>query len=125
MFLPGELTQSLCSPWTHDFRDVGVFLASNHPDIALLCCPLRRRLPPEINTYAVGAQGSNGEHSARSGDHRYAGRVSHYEINNRWQTLNFVLEGGDGCSVPARKIHRPEVCQPRRTRHQSAIRGGR
>src|SRR5258707_787817 len=21
MFLPGEMTQSLCSPWTHDFRD--------------------------------------------------------------------------------------------------------
>src|SRR5262249_11716498 len=25
MFLPGELTQSLCSPWTHDFRDCGCF----------------------------------------------------------------------------------------------------
>ena len=35
MFLPGELTQSLCSPWTHDFRDCGCFYwASNHPDIA-------------------------------------------------------------------------------------------
>ena len=34
IFLPGELTQSLCSPWTHDFRDCGCFYwASNHPDI--------------------------------------------------------------------------------------------
>ena len=34
-FLPGELSQSLCSPWTHDFRDCGCFYwASNHPDIA-------------------------------------------------------------------------------------------
>src|SRR5258708_9209408 len=33
-FLPGELSQSLCSPWTHDFRDCGCFYwASNHPDI--------------------------------------------------------------------------------------------
>ncbi len=33
-FLPGELTQSLCSPWTHDFRDCGCFYwATNHPDI--------------------------------------------------------------------------------------------
>jgi hypothetical protein len=36
MFAPGELTQSLCSPWTHDFRDCACFYwASNHPDIAL------------------------------------------------------------------------------------------
>src|SRR4051812_29940503 len=36
MFEPGELTQSLCSPWTHDFRDCSCFYwASNHPDIAM------------------------------------------------------------------------------------------
>jgi len=36
VFAPGELSQSLCSPWTHDFRDCGCFYwASNHPDIAL------------------------------------------------------------------------------------------
>src|SRR5262245_21039808 len=30
----GELTQSLCSPWTHDFRDCACnYWASNHPDI--------------------------------------------------------------------------------------------
>ena len=29
------MSQSLCSPWTHDFRDCGCFYwASNHPDIA-------------------------------------------------------------------------------------------
>src|SRR5436305_1670778 len=50
MFLPGELTQSLCSPWTHDFRDCGCFYwASNHPDIVLP--PLSTPVPdvPEIN----------------------------------------------------------------------------
>ncbi len=39
-FLPGELSQSLCSPWTHDFRDCGCFYwASNHPDIAQPALP--------------------------------------------------------------------------------------
>src|SRR4029079_10863956 len=36
MFQPGEMTQSLCSPWQHDFRDCACFYwASNHPDIVL------------------------------------------------------------------------------------------
>src|SRR5882724_281461 len=51
MFLPGELTQSLCSPWTHDFRDCGCFYwASNHPDIALPLVPTPASDTPEINT---------------------------------------------------------------------------
>ena len=33
---PGELSQSLCSPWQHDFRDCGChYWASNHPDLVL------------------------------------------------------------------------------------------
>ncbi len=40
MFDPGELTQSLCSPWTHDFRDCGCFYwASNHPDLVQPAVP--------------------------------------------------------------------------------------
>ncbi|MBH8561088.1 hypothetical protein I8748_02640 [Nostoc sp. CENA67] len=36
VYRPGELTQSLCSPWQHDFRDCACFYwASNHPDIVL------------------------------------------------------------------------------------------
>ena len=32
----GELTQSLCSPWQHDFRDCAChYWASNHPDVVL------------------------------------------------------------------------------------------
>ena len=35
-FKAGELTQSLCSPWQHDFRDCSCnYWASNHPDIVL------------------------------------------------------------------------------------------
>ena len=47
-FLPGVLSQSLCSPWTHDFRDCGCF--SGLPTIPTLlsrCCrPTRRRTNP-------------------------------------------------------------------------------
>src|SRR6202007_2415886 len=36
VYSPGELTQSLCSPWMHDFRDCACYYwASNHPDIVL------------------------------------------------------------------------------------------
>jgi hypothetical protein len=36
VYRPGELTQSLCLPWQHDFRDCGCYYwASNHPDIVL------------------------------------------------------------------------------------------
>src|SRR5215471_9131470 len=35
-YKPGELNQSLCSPWQHDFRDCSCnYWASNHPDIVL------------------------------------------------------------------------------------------
>ena len=35
-YQPGELLQSLCSPWTHDFRDCAChYWASNHPDVVL------------------------------------------------------------------------------------------
>ena len=36
VYRPGELTQSMCSPWQHDFRDCACdYWASNHPDIVL------------------------------------------------------------------------------------------
>jgi hypothetical protein len=95
MFLPGELTQSLCSPWTHDFRDCACFYwASNHPDIAL---PPRRSAhvtDPEWN-FAVPW-----ERSERKIDKQPPAKATvadpdildYGEINLRWQSLNFVFE---------------------------------
>ena len=35
-FRPGEFTQSMCNPWTHDFRDCAChYWASNHPDVVI------------------------------------------------------------------------------------------
>jgi hypothetical protein len=102
-YIPGELTQSLCSPWQHDFRDCTCnYWASNHPDIVL---PSH---PSDIQELAEGDQ------TAALADEpvlwlRWDRRVNvapvesanasrplemdHYEINKRWQDLSIVLEG--------------------------------
>jgi len=96
MFLPGELTQSLCSPWTHDFRDCACYYwASNHPDIAL---------PPPPSTATPGPQwylAVPWERRERTPDKLPSPatvndptqvELRYFEINHRWQSLNFVLE---------------------------------
>jgi hypothetical protein len=106
LFEPGELTQSLCSPWTHDFRDCGCFYwASNHPDIALP--PLPDESTPanapkwNLDTAWERADRSlsfppvvtiaNGSPSVPAGSSAVR-EMQHHEINRDWQLLNFVLE---------------------------------
>ena len=115
-FRPGELTQSLCSPWTHDFRDCGCFYwASNHPDIAqpLVSVPPSDQVdwhsdviwerrdrgttrPPHEKTRATAADAD-------------ALEMHHHEINSRWQELNFVVEGREivGAYAPLRPVGTP------------------
>jgi hypothetical protein len=101
---PGELTQSLCSPWMHDFRDCGcTYWASNHPDIVLAEAPLYEPTLPsgapdqfqrgsmrvdwlraDHNWLATNAIGPRGDYNAQ---------MSHFDINHRWQDLAIVLEG--------------------------------
>ena len=94
MFLPGELTQSLCSPWTHDFRDCACFYwASNHPDIVLPVVPNALPATPEIYTYVPWErQDRTLTTLPRPATFHDPVQLSHYEINDKWQTLNFVLE---------------------------------
>lgn len=82
----GELTQSLCSPWQHDFRDCGCYYwASNHPDIALEPAPeAEPQLPPPPGTGWVNwlrARPARPE----------APEFGYYEINGRFQDLAVVL----------------------------------
>jgi Ferritin-like len=103
MFLPGELTQSLCSPWAHDFRDCGCFYwASNHPDIALPPLPTPAPNVPEVNTDVVWERANRNLNTlpspATSNDPNAAGNpelaeLVYYQINTEWQALNFVVEG--------------------------------
>jgi hypothetical protein len=94
-FLPGELSQSLCSPWTHDFRDCGCFYwASNHPDIAQPVLP--PGTAPEQQAWSasvawqrpIRAISSSPPPKATEND---PDELRHYEINNRWQELHFVV----------------------------------
>lgn len=115
-FRTGELTQSLCSPWTHDFRDCGCYYwASNHPDIAMPPRPVAPStdtawdsevvwersnratdVAPDASTLATATEGSGLE-------------LRHYEINQRWQELNFVVEGREllGSYAPLRPMGKP------------------
>jgi len=101
-YLPGELTQSLCSPWMHDFRDCACnYWASNHPDIAL---------GADESFPAEGPAGADPDLAVRPLDWLRADRDSraaatdspggnnafrlhHYQINQEWTSLAFVLEG--------------------------------
>jgi Ferritin-like len=96
IFLPGELTQSLCSPWTHDFRDCGCFYwASNHPDIAQPPLPTPATNEPRWNL-AVPWERQKRTIEADPPDpasERDPTRIEmqYLEINATWQALNFVV----------------------------------
>jgi ferritin-like protein len=107
---PGELTQSLCSPWMHDFRDCACFYwASNHPDIVLAEDP-----PGEPTLPSAAAKGpflaltpidwlradrSSTKPAGTTERQNRPGQMDHYEINQRWQDLAIVLQGREISSV--------------------------
>lgn len=109
VYRPGELTQSMCSPWQHDFRDCSCdYWASNHPDIVLGGdLPGGAELPSGIplddgapldwlradRASRVAASRSDPENDAR--------RLLHYQINQEWQGLAFVLGGKEIAGVYA------------------------
>jgi hypothetical protein len=94
IFLPGELTQSLCSPWTHDFRDCGCFYwASNHPDIAQPPLPTPTTNDPRWNL-SVPWERQDRTIAANPPPPATAQNpveMRHLEINTGWQALNFVV----------------------------------
>jgi hypothetical protein len=100
-FRPGEFTQSMCNPWTHDFRDCAChYWASNHPDVvvggpltgdglsdapdpsAAMRLDWLRRRNGASEVSAAATIGENRRH-----------QIDHYEINQTWEALPFVLEG--------------------------------
>jgi hypothetical protein len=102
-YSPGELSQSLCSPWQHDFRDCSCnYWASNHPDIVL-----EARFDTELESTEQPQNVQNDERplmwlrwNQSKGVPPYRTRVEcrpfemdYYEINERWQDLPIVLQG--------------------------------
>jgi len=106
VYRPGELTQSLCSPWQHDFRDCDcTYWASNHPDIVLGAAPvggisLPSGAPADASRALTALDWLRADRSpeiavpaaTRREDNRPY-QLDHYEINSRWQELSFALEG--------------------------------
>jgi Ferritin-like len=105
IFGPGELSQSLCSPWTHDFRDCACFYwASNHPDVVLPPAP--GPVPEERRWHLVvpwerAQRGTPDNPSAPATANGPGQEMQYYEINGRWQELDIVIEG--------RELRRPYV----------------
>jgi hypothetical protein len=109
-YAPGELTQSLCSPWMHDFRDCACYYwASNHPDIVLAEDPAGEPTtasgPPSDPFLALTPidwlrtnRASTAPAGTTASDNR-PGQMDHYEINQRWQDLAIVLQGREISSI--------------------------
>lgn len=104
-YQPGELTQSLCSPWMHDFRDCAcTYWASNHPDIVFpAVAPGEETLPSgladdpllgqeRIDWLRAHRSRALTATSARTQDANLPYEMSHFEINEAWQDLAVVLE---------------------------------
>jgi Ferritin-like len=110
VFRPGELTQSLCSPWMHDFRDCACdYWASNHPDIVLGedNFPLTDDLAaadPQAATRPLDwlrADRKSRVAASASASVNEAFQLRHYQINKEWRSLAFVLEGHEISAVYA------------------------
>lgn len=104
-YQPGEIMQSLCSPWQHDFRDCTChYWASNRPDIVHGAVdPGERTLP--------GGEAANVERADTILDWMRAERsrpmagaatnemplnrldqMDYFQINRAWQDLNIVID---------------------------------
>ncbi len=124
-YQPGELTQSLCSPWMHDFRDCAcTYWASNHPDIVY-----PEVLPGEPTLSSGDADDAlkgNMRVDWLRDDRSWAAtsaaspsdtdnervQISYYEINTRWQDLAIVLEDREVGRVYDPRSRRADHARP-------------
>jgi hypothetical protein len=111
-YAPGELTQSLCSPWMHDFRDCACFYwASNHPDIVLgedlpgepvlpdaeSDDPVRANTP--IDWLRADRSRARTAPAEPTDNQNRPAQMDHYQINEHWQDLSIVLTGKEISNV--------------------------
>ena len=111
-YAAGELTQSLCSPWQHDFRDCAChYWASNHPDVVLAedrptddVLPSGESADPrraEIRIDWLRSDRDRARAAAAIGSFgaNRPFQMDHYEINRRWEELSIVLGGKESPAV--------------------------
>jgi Ferritin-like len=96
-YRPGELTEAMCNPWTHDFRDCAChYWASNHPDVVVRDVPDRDGAGGPTKVYVdwlstIGRSATIPAFGSIAQNRPF--QIDHYEINQKWQDLPFVLEG--------------------------------
>jgi hypothetical protein len=102
-YQPGELLQSLCSPWQHDFRDCAChYWASNRPDVVYAEIPPGEALPGGLAKDPLRANERFDWMRADRSPQRAAGalvtmdenrpfQMDHFQINHAWQSLNVVI----------------------------------
>lgn len=96
-YRPGELTESMCNPWSHDFRDCAChYWASNHPDVVIRDVPGSGGHAGAATVYvdwlSVVDRSSTIPAAETIAKNRLF-QIDHYEINQKWEKLPFVLEG--------------------------------
>ena len=89
MFVPGELTQSLCSPWTHDFRDCACFYLGFEP--SRHCSAAAARSICLDQRYALGA--GHGLGARRPLDAIAAGQRRPRATQRKWRITKSVATG--------------------------------
>lgn len=118
VYHPGELTSSMCSPWTHDFRDCAChYWASNHPDVVL--GEVEDPQLPNSTSQADAAQAVTfidwmrrrhlplKDVSAQTTlEKARPDRYDPYEINLHWEELDFVVQGQE---AKCTKQHHPRI----------------
>lgn len=111
-YQPGELLQSLCSPWTHDFRDCAChYWASNHPDVVLGAVhpgeptlpdgrstdPIRGTMPLDWLRSERRRDLAGGAQNTIPKNRPY--QFDHFQINHDWQKLAVALQDQEIDSV--------------------------
>jgi rubrerythrin len=109
--VPGQLTQSLCSPWQYDFADCGCFYwASNKPD--LVSSPAQ---PAQVLNFQRKDRSDSGDRAATADDwvlkheNRWDGDsviMSHADMLTGWAELPFVVRRKETLS------YRPTIPSP-------------
>jgi hypothetical protein len=118
-FRPGELTHSMCNPWSHDFRDCAChYWPTNHPDVVMRrsveFLPDGRPKDPTASSIYVNWNRLRGPASEIPAFDTLAKNrpyeMDHYQINTLWETLPFVVEGreiGSTYAAPPPSTHDP------------------
>ncbi len=119
---PGELTQSLCNPWSHDFRDCGChYWPSNHPDVVMAEVAHDDQLPSgqsknpiEAETYLDWLRSdkspSGNVAALNTVEQNRPYQIDHYQVNQMWSELPIVVEGRETDEVYEVDPEMPGVC---------------